>query len=141
MQSSTYVKSPPLYTQGDTAGLVILHQQFILAAISSVFKVNTSLVSPSEPAMYEHIPIPLIGTLVAFVVQVVAQSTIPLPRFVNTHVVSLLFNATHFCTADAGAVKIAPTAVKVKSFFIFNLLSLFFAKKQKPPKTFEWSGG
>ena len=61
-------------TQGDTAGLVILHQQLWFS--SAVDDVSSSVaVAPVEPpSVLLHIPIPLIGVLTPFVVHVAAQS-------------------------------------------------------------------
>ena len=64
-------------TQRDTAGLVILHQQFRFS--SAVGDVSSSVAvvvvaTVETPFVLLHIPIPLIGVLTPFVVHVAAQS-------------------------------------------------------------------
>ena len=123
-------------TQDDTAGSTILHQQFTL--VVSDVPLTVVIVSDvpyvASAAWLEHIAIPLIGTLVSFVVHVADQSALPFAD-IDVHVVVDASNATHFCTAIAGAFKIAPTAVKVKSFFICS--TPFFCFIREKTKTTE----
>ena len=123
-------------TQRDTAGLVILHQQYVL--LSAVDDMSSSVaVSPYDsPVVLLHIAIPLIGVLTPFVVHVDVQSATLSPGFLYVHVV-LLFNATHLVTANAGGARITDTNPAIMICFVI-FLSPFFPVKKKPPEKFGW---
>ena len=61
-------------TQRDTAGLVILHQQYLLLSIVDDVSSSVAVWPVELPLVLLHIPIPLIGVLTPFVVHVAAQS-------------------------------------------------------------------
>ena len=107
-------------TQRDTAGLVILHQQYVLR--SAVDDMSSSVaVSPYDsPVVLLHIPMPLIGVLTPFVVHVDVQPATLSPGFLYVHVV-LLFNATHLVTAWAGwIIMLVNIPARISCVFIFR---------------------
>ena len=61
-------------TQRDTAGLVILHQQFRFSSAVGDVSSSVAVAYRDAPFVLLHIPIPLIGVLTPFVVHVAAQS-------------------------------------------------------------------
>ena len=61
-------------TQRDTAGLVILHQQFRFSSTVDDISSSVAVACRDAPSVLLHIPIPLIGVLTPFVVHVAAQS-------------------------------------------------------------------
>ncbi len=120
---------PPTNTQDDTAGLVILHQQLVLSVPEEVPTVDrvVAVVTPGA-AVLEHAAMPLIGIVVSGSgIHDVSQSALPYQlEGTDEHVVLLAFNATHFCTAVAGVVKITHAAVNVKSLFIVIFSCYFY---------------
>ncbi len=125
-------------TQDDTAGLVILHQQLVLSVLEEVLTVDRVVaVVTSGAAVLEHAAMPLIGIVVSGSgIHDASQSALPYQfDIVDEHVVLLAFNATHFCTATAGAASIAPTAVKVKSFFICSTPFFCFIREKTKTTT------
>ena len=61
-------------TQRDTAGLVILHQQFRFSSTVDDISSSVAVACRDALSVLLHIPIPLIGVLTPFVVHVAAQS-------------------------------------------------------------------
>ena len=127
--------------QFDTAGLVILHQQY---TFSSWFEDMDSVeLVPPTPLMSElQAATPLIDVVIPFEVHVFAQSVeyeYDDALSVDVQVVFNVFNATHLVTAWTPValvrtVVIAP--ISIKCFFILSLL--FSLRMKKPPEKFGW---
>ena len=126
-----FVPEYPAYTQGDTAGEIIRHQQYLF--ISPELKTGTlSRVAPLVPPLAEpQNTTPWIGISPQVIDQFEPEAELPGVQVVDD------VNLTHFTTAPAGrivAIHINP--VINKYFFIF--LSPVFPLKEKPPKIFRW---
>jgi len=87
-------------THDDTAGLVILHQQYLLSSDVSLVIILSDFTPILPPFCDEHPATPRMGTVAPPVVHDAFQSSL-LSSVLAVHVVDE-FNATHFVAAYIG---------------------------------------